>query len=115
MVGLVIAVIVTVGTSEAQLYQWTDEQGVVHYTADRQSIPAVHRDAARVLNPPQPRAGVPSAPAPPADDPTVVPYAAGGPIVIAARLNGVPLSLLVDTGADRTVISPAFGPNLIGR
>ena len=91
----------------AQLFEWTDAQGVVHYTADRESIPAAHRDGARVLSPPQPRPGGAAAPGPPADDPTVMPYAAGGPLVIAARLNGVPLSLLVDTGADRTVIAPA--------
>ena len=30
----------------------------------------------------------------------------GAPITVEARLNGVPLTLIVDTGADRTVISP---------
>ena len=32
--------------------------------------------------------------------------APGAPITVEARLNGVPLTLIVDTGADRTVISP---------
>ena len=30
----------------------------------------------------------------------------GAPITVEARLNGVALTLIVDTGADRTVISP---------
>jgi len=30
----------------------------------------------------------------------------GAPITVEARLNGVPVTLIVDTGADRTVISP---------
>jgi hypothetical protein len=30
----------------------------------------------------------------------------GGPVIVQAHLNGVPLRLLVDTGADRTVIAP---------
>jgi hypothetical protein len=30
----------------------------------------------------------------------------GAPITVEARLNGVSLTLIVDTGADRTVISP---------
>ncbi len=30
----------------------------------------------------------------------------GAPITVEARLNGISLTLIVDTGADRTVISP---------
>jgi predicted aspartyl protease len=36
----------------------------------------------------------------------VVPFTAGQPIQAAVRLNGVTLTLVLDTGADRTVISP---------
>jgi predicted aspartyl protease len=38
---------------------------------------------------------------------TTVEFTPGEPIVINARLNGVPMTLLLDTGADRTLISPA--------
>jgi predicted aspartyl protease len=34
-----------------------------------------------------------------------IPYT-GGPLIVSALLNGTPLTLLVDTGADRTLISP---------
>jgi predicted aspartyl protease len=45
----------------------------------------------------------------PAASPTggVVPLPSGAPIMVEAVLNGVPLRLLLDTGADRTVISPS--------
>ena len=35
----------------------------------------------------------------------VVPYS-GGPVIVDASLNGVAVRLLLDTGADRTLISP---------
>jgi len=35
----------------------------------------------------------------------VVPYS-GGPLIVDASLNGVALRMLLDTGADRTLISP---------
>ena len=35
----------------------------------------------------------------------MIPYT-GGPLVVDASLNGVSLRLLVDTGAERTLISP---------
>ena len=38
---------------------------------------------------------------------TVVQFTPGEPIVVTARLNGVPMTLLLDTGADRTLVSPA--------
>ncbi len=53
---------------------------------------------------PTPGPVVPVAPSAPSG--AVVPYS-GGPLVVDASLNGVPLRLLVDTGAERTLISPA--------
>jgi len=74
----------------------------VHYTADLDAIPPAYRDAAELLSAPQPR------PAPPAGpEPTELRVSPGAPITVAARLNGVPLTLVVDTGADRTVLSPS--------
>jgi predicted aspartyl protease len=36
-----------------------------------------------------------------------VEFTPGEPIIVSARLNGVPVALLLDTGADRTLLSPA--------
>jgi len=87
----------------AQLYRWTDGEGTVHYTADLSTIPSPFRAGATLLSSPQAR------PAPPPDPsaPVSLRVTPGAPITVEARLNGVPLTLIVDTGADRTVISPA--------
>jgi Aspartyl protease/Domain of unknown function (DUF4124) len=86
----------------AQLYRWTDASGTVYYTTDPASIPAAYRESARDIGAPTP--GPPTPPAAPAG--ITIPYT-GGPLVVDAWLNGVPLRLLLDTGADRTLISPA--------
>jgi len=75
----------------------------VHYTADPAAIPTQFRDAATLLGSPQPR----PAPAPDASEPVPLRVTPGEPITVEVRLNGTPLTLIVDTGADRTVISPA--------
>lgn len=93
-----------VSSAEAALYRWVDDKGVIHYTGERDAIPEAYRGTAQVLDHPSARAPQPSAsPAPGA----VVPFAPGAPVMVDAFLNGVPLRLLLDTGADRTVISPA--------
>jgi hypothetical protein len=85
----------------ADLYTWTDAEGVVYYTSDLASIPPAFRDTATLISTPQAR------PAPPAtSEPTELRVTPGAPIIAEARLNGVPLTLIVDTGADRTVIAP---------
>ncbi len=87
----------------AQLYEWTAADGTLHYTADLNSIPTAHRESARRLEHPQVR------PAPPGSAPeaATISFDPRAPITVGVRLNGVPLTLIVDTGAERTVISPA--------
>jgi hypothetical protein len=89
--------------SRAELYRWTDGDGIAHYTADLASIPAEFRASATMTFPPH----APDAPARPTVEPTVIPFTPGGAIIVPALLNGVAVRLLVDTGADRTVIAPA--------
>jgi hypothetical protein len=74
----------------------------VHYTGDLASIPPEFRDSAELLNAPQPR----PIPAPVTNEAVGLKVTPGAPITVEARLNGVSLTLIVDTGADRTVISP---------
>ena len=87
--------------ARAELYRWTDAEGTIHYTTDPASIPPAFRGAVREIDTPTP--GPVMIPAPAG---MVVPYA-GGPLIVDASLNGVALRLLLDTGADRTLISPA--------
>jgi hypothetical protein len=101
---LVAAVIVTTATTASgELYRWVDRDGVIHYTSTREAIPEAYRDAAQELEHPTAReAQLSAAPAPESAGPRTP----GAAIVVDAHLNGVGLRLLVDTGADRTVISP---------
>lgn len=86
----------------AQLYRWSDAAGTVYYTTDPEMIPPAYREGARDIGAPTPGPIV----EPPARSAGVeVPYS-GGPLVVGAMLNGVALRLIVDTGADRTLISP---------
>jgi hypothetical protein len=97
--------ILTLGASPAwaQLYRWTDASGTVYYTTDPATIPAEYRASARDIGAPTPGPIT----APPAAAPGIeIPYT-GGPLVVGVQLNGVALRLVVDTGADRTLISPA--------
>jgi hypothetical protein len=117
--GLVIGtamVVVAAGPATAQPFSWTDGQGVTHYTSDYWSIPPEHRPSD--MAPPAPVAppvhqgwstwGVgAAAPTAPAIQPLTVEFTPGEPIVVSARLNGVAVALLLDTGADRTMLSPA--------
>jgi predicted aspartyl protease len=92
------------GAAHGQLYRWTDAAGTVHYTGDLATIPPAYRDRARDIGAPTP--GPPQAVAPPAAAGVTIPYT-GGPLVVDVSLNGVALRLMLDTGADRTLISPA--------
>jgi hypothetical protein len=124
--ALVSVVALTVASPAwAQLYTWTDELGTTYYTADPWAVPPEFRPDDIPLLPPEPPTvqseatpAMPAAPGPSltraANGPrlvaageTVVEFTPGDPIVVTARLNGVPMSLLLDTGADRTLLSPA--------
>jgi hypothetical protein len=101
-IALVVAALAP-APAAAQLYRWTDADGVVRYTNALDAIPPAFRPGAVDLGSPQAR----EPEAAPATDPTVIPFAAGGPIRAPVHVNGVALTLMVDTGADRTVVSPA--------
>ncbi|HEY7541068.1 MAG TPA: aspartyl protease family protein [Methylomirabilota bacterium] len=99
---LVLAGCLLATPAAAELYRWTDSEGTEHYTSDLAAIPPEFRDSATLLNAPQAR---PISP-PTTSEPAGLRVTPGAPITVEARLNGVPLTLIVDTGADRTVISP---------
>lgn len=98
-----VGVLLIVATAAiGQIYQWTDSAGVLHYTTDFARIPEEHRATVRSLDS-RPRDPGPD----PIQPPGTIPLSAGGPVLVSASLNGVALTLLVDTGADRTLLSPA--------
>ncbi len=87
----------------AQLYRWTDAEGTVYYTSDLATIPLPYRDSAKDIGSPTP--GPEEEETTPEPTGVAIPYT-GGPLIVDASLNGVSLRLLLDTGAERTLISP---------
>jgi predicted aspartyl protease len=107
---VVLILLVVPGGAEAQFYRWTDERGTPHYTQGRDNVPERYRPQAESL-------GYRNSPAP---DPTektaaegaarsegaTIRYTPGQPIIVDVRINGSSAQLVLDTGADRTLISP---------
>jgi hypothetical protein len=101
-----LAMMTCVAPASADLYQWTDGDGVRHYTSELESIPEAYRPGARDIGSPRIREA-PAAETRRESDAGVMRFRSGAPVVAAVLINGVGLRLMVDTGADRTVISPA--------
>ena len=97
--------------AQAQIYRYTDARGQNHYVDGLEKIPDQHRGAAVPLGlrnaPPPPvsaTAGTAAAKPPGA---AVVKYTPGQRIMVDVKINGAfTAQLLLDTGADRTMISP---------
>jgi hypothetical protein len=102
----------------AQIYRWTDERGEVRYSQGIHSIPPQFRGRAVMMSSPsQPAVPAPAATEPPAASGAPagttpaggarIPFKPGEPIMVNARINGGGnTQLLLDTGAQGTVISP---------
>jgi hypothetical protein len=93
----------------AEFYRWTDDRGVAHYAEGLGSVPERYRTRAVPLglrnSPASP--GGPTGNAALARGLTTVRYTPGQPIMVDVRINGgASARLLLDTGADRTLISP---------
>ena len=88
-----------------QVYRWQDEEAL-HFTNTYERVPDSHRSQ---VGPPLPVAPEPvvAAAAPPTSGVTRIPYSPGSPILVTASIGGAgSLTLLLDTGADRTMVSP---------
>ena len=102
--SLMIVTLVT--PAAAELYRWTDADGVLHYTSDLDSIPQAHRPGVHEIGSPRPRQA-PTVETSRDGDAGRMWFSGGAPIVAAVVINGVWLRLIVDTGAGRTLISSA--------
>jgi Aspartyl protease/Domain of unknown function (DUF4124) len=99
--------------ASAQIYRWTDERGNVQFSQGLQSVPSQFRSGAVIVGSPTqppPPVAAPSEPAAPSAAPAGVariPFTPGQPIVVAAKINGGGTTqLILDTGAQGTLISP---------
>ncbi len=96
------------GLAFAQIYRWVDERGTVHYTDGLDGVPERYRSRAQPLpfpkSPPTPSAKEPSAPQ---HGITKISFTPGSPILVSAKINGGgPVTLVLDTGATRTMVAP---------
>jgi hypothetical protein len=99
--------------ASAQIYRWAVERGHVQFSQGLQSVPSQFRSGAVIVGSPAqppPSAPAPSEPAAPSAPPAGVariPFTPGQPIVVAAKINGGGTTqLILDTGAQGTLISP---------
>jgi hypothetical protein len=97
------------GLALAEIYYWVDDQGIQYYTTRLESIPEPYRSKALLLPLPT------SPPAPPELERspapkglTKIPFTPGLPVLVSAKINGAgPITLILDTGSDRTLVAPA--------
>jgi Aspartyl protease len=98
-------------TAHAEIVRYTDEHGQSYYVDGLENVPPQFRATAMPVglrNQPAPS----SSSAPAATEarpaaPTVIKYTPGQRIMVDVRINGgLSTKLLLDTGADRTMISP---------
>jgi hypothetical protein len=111
-VGIAACLLIAVSprNAHAQYYRYTDERGQNHYVDGLEKVPAPLRGSAVPLGlrnapvtPPDSAAPTPARPAGGA----VVKYTPGQRIMVDVKINGsFTAPLLLDTGADRTMISP---------
>lgn len=92
----------------AQLYRWIDAQGETHFGQGPESVPERYRDRSSAI-------GAVDSPPPPSGPPiaevvggvTRIAFTPGRPIMVTVRINGRGLAqLILDTGADATMVSP---------
>ncbi|HEX9445157.1 MAG TPA: aspartyl protease family protein [Candidatus Binatia bacterium] len=93
----------------AEIFRWTDGQGVVHFTNNLEEIPERFRSTAVLFKTESRLATVP----PPPDNASVQFQKKGELMVVAAKLNGKAAArFVVDTGATYTTISQATAKEL---
>jgi hypothetical protein len=100
--------------ARAQIYRYVDEQGQAYYVDGIQNVPERFRRGATPLSlrnsPAAPASTAPASDAGGAARPSgaaVIKYTPGQRIIVDVKINGsFTTKLLLDTGADRTMISP---------
>ena len=101
--------------ARAQVYHWEEEDGTVHFSNAPDRLPESPHPEGAALPPPAVAPQGPDDPAPQREGPiavaralTRIPFSPGTPIIVSARISDSvePVHLILDTGADRTVIAP---------
>lgn len=97
-------------SASAQIYRYTDERGQNTYVDGLQNVPERYRSVAVPLgmqNAPAAPAAAAAATTPAKAGAAIIKYTPGQRIMVDVKINGAfTTSLLLDTGADKTLISP---------
>ena len=109
MIAFFLIFILLPAQALGDIYYWIDDQGTQHYNTTLESIPESYRSKAIPLSLPT------SPPVPPEITPRSSPtgvikisFAPGSPVLVSAKINGSgPITLILDTGADRTMVAPS--------
>ena len=111
LMGSAMATLVAAAPATAQMFKWIDERGNSYYTEGLDNVPERFRATAVPLGlrnkPAEPASSTASETSAAPSGGTTIRYTPGQPIIVDVRLNGgAGARLLLDTGADRTLISP---------
>jgi predicted aspartyl protease len=108
MIGLIMVCLLFPEAGLSDIYHWIDDQGIQNYTERFESVPEAYRSNVQVLSlPPVPPAPPELKPISPIKGSTRIPFSPGSPVLVNAKINGIgPISLILDTGSDRTIITP---------
>jgi hypothetical protein len=109
-----LLILLLAGPAWAEIHHWVDDQGTQHYTTDPEKIPDRYRSRAQTLSlPPSPPAPPELTPVGPSKKVIQVPFKPGSSVLVSAKINGAgPVPLILDTGADRTLITSSAFANL---
>ena len=109
-IALALAGVLLAQPAAAEIYRYVDQRGTPFYVEGIENVPAPYRASAVPLGM---RNSPPSADAPAAGDKSeaagsaTIRYTPGQRIIVDAKINGgTNTKLLLDTGADTTLISP---------
>jgi len=94
--------------ASAQVFRWIDGEGSIHYSQGIESVPTRYRSGAVIIGYERTdtAASAPAVEAAPLGTGRVR-FTPGQPIMVSVRINGAtPATLMLDTGATRTVINP---------
>ena len=108
-ISLILICMLLPGLALADIYYWMDDQGTQYYTTRLESIPEPYRSKAVPLPLPT------SPPVPPEITPRSSPkgvakisFTPGSPVLVSAKINdNGPITLILDTGSDRTLVAPS--------
>jgi hypothetical protein len=109
MTALIGILILIPGLALAEIYYWVDDQGNQQFTTNYESIPERYRANVSPLPYSKGPQIIPDAQPPLfAKGSARIPFAAGSPVLVSVRINGAgPVTLIFDTGADRTLVAPS--------